>query len=70
MTEAKQPALSRNQLIFFEVLVGFLVYVMVLGLFDAYTDLVSAQELFHHCVRVDRAGSADLCHFSVQGLVD
>ena len=41
--DANPAPLSRNQLIFAEVLVGFLIYVMVLGLFDEYTDLVSAK---------------------------
>ena len=41
--ETSQPALSRNQLIFAEVLTGFLIYVLVLGLFDDYTDLVQAK---------------------------
>lgn len=37
------PAPSRNQLIFAEVLVGFLIYVLVLGLFDDYTDWIDAK---------------------------
>jgi hypothetical protein len=40
--EANRPALSRNQVIFAEVLTGFLIYVLVLGLFNDYTDWVSA----------------------------
>jgi len=40
---ANQRALSRNQLVFAEVLTGFLIYVLVLGLFDDYTDWVSAR---------------------------
>lgn len=43
MVVEKQGALNRQQLIFAEVLVGFLIYVVVLGLFDDYTDLVSAK---------------------------
>ena len=43
MTESNKPALSRNQLIFAEVLTGFLIYVLVLGLFDDYTSWVSAK---------------------------
>lgn len=41
--EPNQRALSRNQLIFAEVLIGFLIYVLVLGLFDDYTDWISAK---------------------------
>ncbi|HET9661753.1 MAG TPA: hypothetical protein VFP05_15605 [Thermomicrobiales bacterium] len=40
--EASRSVLSRNQLVFAEVLTGFLIYVLVLGLFDDYTDWVSA----------------------------
>jgi hypothetical protein len=35
--------LSDRQLIFAEVLIGTLIYVLVLGLFDAYTDVVTAK---------------------------
>ena len=41
--EANRSALSRNQLIFAEVLTGFLIYVLVLGVFDDYTEWVSAR---------------------------
>jgi hypothetical protein len=40
---ASAAPLSRNQLIFAEVVTGFLIYVLVLGLFDEYTDVVSAK---------------------------
>ncbi len=39
---ANQMGLNRQQLIFLELLVGTLIYVVVLGLFEEYTDLVSA----------------------------
>ena len=39
---ANQGTLTRDQLIFLELLVGTLIYVLVLGLFEEYTDLVSA----------------------------
>lgn len=38
-----KASLSRKQQIFTEVLVGALIYVVVLGLFDEYTDLVDAK---------------------------
>ena len=41
--ETNQPLLSRHQLIFAEVLVGTLIYVVVLGLFNDYTDVVRAK---------------------------
>lgn len=41
--ETNRRGLVRKQLIFMELLVGFLIYVLVLGLFDDYTDLVSAK---------------------------
>lgn len=41
--KANEPALSRNQLVFAEVLTGFLIYALVLGLFDDYTDWVNAR---------------------------
>ena len=41
--ETNQPSLSRHQLIFAEVLVGTLIYVVVLGLFNDYTDVVRAK---------------------------
>lgn len=41
---ASNPSpLSRNQFIFAELLVGTLIYVVVLGLFDEYTDIVTAK---------------------------
>ncbi len=39
---ANRGTLTRDQLIFLELLVGTLIYVVVLGLFEEYTDLVSA----------------------------
>jgi hypothetical protein len=39
---ANRGTLTRDQLIFIELLVGTLIYVVVLGLFEKYTDLVSA----------------------------
>jgi len=41
--ESHPPSLSRKQLIFAEVVTGFLIYVLVLGLFDEYTDVVTAK---------------------------
>lgn len=40
---SNRSALTRRQLIFAELVVGTLIYVMVLGLFDDYTDLVDAK---------------------------
>jgi len=41
--ESHPLSLSRKQLIFAEVVTGFLIYVLVLGLFDEYTDVVTAK---------------------------
>jgi len=41
--DTNPTALSKSQLIFAEVLTGFLIYVLVLGLFDDYTDVVTAK---------------------------
>lgn len=40
---SQQPSLTKRQLIFAELVVGTLIYAVVLGLFDDYTDLVSAK---------------------------
>ena len=40
---ANRAGISNKQLIFAEVLTGFLICVMVLGLFDEYTDVVTAR---------------------------
>ncbi len=39
----QQPALTKRQLIFAELAAGTLIYAVVLGLFDDYTDLVEAK---------------------------
>jgi hypothetical protein len=41
--QVDRMGLSNRQLIFAEVLTGTLIYVVVLGLFDEYTDVVSAK---------------------------
>lgn len=41
--KTNQPVLSPNQFLFAELLIGFLIYVLVLGLVDDYTDWVSAK---------------------------
>jgi len=38
-----ESTLSRRQLMFAEVFVGFLIYMLVLGLFEEYTDIVTAK---------------------------
>ena len=40
--KANRMGFTRQQLIFLELLVGTLIYIVVLGLFGEYTDLVSA----------------------------
>jgi hypothetical protein len=40
--DENRVGLSNRQLIFAEVLIGTLIYVLVLGLFDEYTDVVTA----------------------------